>query len=504
MAPTQHDEHYDYFHYTSGRWLWGEEEQLRERSRVFNVAELQKVAMGIAGSQKCVSMSKIGEGNFNKVFRLQMDDGSILMARIPHPNAGPPKYTTASEVATMDFAHSILDIPVPKVLAYSTTADNPVGSEYIIMEEAKGTQLSEVWEYMDVKDQLVIITELVTIDQKFLSASLNRHGALYYKKDSFPGCETAQVTASIMDSLRADVEKRFVIGPTVEREFWEKQRADMAIDRGPSMERWGASKGQNSPQAHIDLLGKYISVIAQLLPNQPELLTPILWHRDLHTGNLFIKDGKISSVIDWQSSWVGPLILRARAPRLLDYNGEIILKLPPTYEEMPEDERRLVEYQMQQSMQIYSYEHKTAGRNPLLDRVLRYPQGKMLSNVVEFASTSWNGDILPLRDCLIRIERNWKEHTDSTTSCPYHFSVEEIRKSQEDAGSYNDMRDFWDDLKGRVDNTGYTTYEFFDDAVALFSSLRENGLKTLEGQELKDFEEQTRWVLDHVKNKGTH
>jgi hypothetical protein len=173
----------------------------------------------------------------------------------------------------------------------------------------------------------------------------------------------------------------------------------------PAMERWGASKGQNSPQAHFDLLEKYLSVVAQLLPNQPELLAPILWHRDFHTGNLFIKDGKISSVIDWQSSWVGPLILRARAPRLLDYDGEIILKLPPTYEEMPEDERRLVEYQVQQSIQIYIYEHKTADRNPLLDRVLRYPQGKMLSNVVDFASNSWNGDILPLRDCLIRIER---------------------------------------------------------------------------------------------------
>jgi hypothetical protein len=103
MATTQHDESHDYFHYTFGRWLWGEENQMRERYRAFNVNELQKVAVGVAGSEKCVSMSKIGEGNFNKVFRLQMDNGSVLMARIPHPNAGPPKYTTTSEVATMDF-----------------------------------------------------------------------------------------------------------------------------------------------------------------------------------------------------------------------------------------------------------------------------------------------------------------------------------------------------------------------------------------------------------------
>ncbi|KAF1918902.1 kinase-like domain-containing protein [Ampelomyces quisqualis] len=430
MATTPHEESHDYFHYTSGRWLWGEEEQLRERYRAFNVNELQKVAVGIAGFEKCVSMSKIGEGNFNKVFRLQMENGSVLMARIPHPNAGPPKYTTTSEVATMDFAKSILDIPVPKILAYCATADNPVGSEYIIMEEAQGIQLSKVWDTMDLKDQLNIVTELVTMDEKLPSTSLNRY------KDSFPGCETAQITGNVMDSLAADVANRFVIGPTVERAFWEKQRAVMAVDRGPSIEgtsaceyveaiahreiawlnhyaeslppsteKWGASKGQSDRQAHIDLLGKYLSVIAQLLPKETDLLAPVLWHRDLHPGNLFVHDGKISSVIDWQSCWAGPLILRARAPQFLQYNGDIMLKLPPEYEEMSEDERRSVEYKVQQSIQVYSYEHKTAGRNALLNRVLRYPHGKMLSNVVGFASASWDGDILPLRDCLIRIER---------------------------------------------------------------------------------------------------
>ena len=152
-------------------------------------------------------------------------------------------------------AHSILDIPVPKVLAYCATADNPVESEYVIMEEARGTKLSEGLDTMDLKDQLAIVTELITIDQKFLSTSLNRyevapthqfstttllmklrrHGALYYKEDSFPRCETTQVTASVRESLRTDVAKRFVIGPTVEREFWEKQRANIAIDRRPCM-----------------------------------------------------------------------------------------------------------------------------------------------------------------------------------------------------------------------------------------------------------------------------
>jgi hypothetical protein len=32
-----------------------------------------------------------------------MNDGKVVIARLPNPNAGPPFYATASEVATMEF-----------------------------------------------------------------------------------------------------------------------------------------------------------------------------------------------------------------------------------------------------------------------------------------------------------------------------------------------------------------------------------------------------------------
>jgi hypothetical protein len=96
-------DHEDYFQYTSGRWLWDEERQLQERYRRFNVSELKRVAAKSIGAQSCVSMSKLAEGGFNKVFRLVMNDGTTVIARIPNPNAGPSFKTTASKVATMDF-----------------------------------------------------------------------------------------------------------------------------------------------------------------------------------------------------------------------------------------------------------------------------------------------------------------------------------------------------------------------------------------------------------------
>jgi hypothetical protein len=93
----------EYYRYTSGRWLWDEDAQLCERYKRFNVAELKRTAAKAIGAATCVSMSKLAEGGFNKIFRLVMDDGTIVIARIPNPNAGPPFKTTASEVATMDF-----------------------------------------------------------------------------------------------------------------------------------------------------------------------------------------------------------------------------------------------------------------------------------------------------------------------------------------------------------------------------------------------------------------
>jgi len=65
----------DFFRYTSGRWLWEEEKELQERYRKFNVNELKRIAAESIGAKSCVSMIKLNEGGYNKVFRLVMDNG---------------------------------------------------------------------------------------------------------------------------------------------------------------------------------------------------------------------------------------------------------------------------------------------------------------------------------------------------------------------------------------------------------------------------------------------
>lgn len=241
------------FSYTSGRWLWNEREQLKAQFRRFDVPSLQQAACQAVGAKQCISLEKIGEGNYNKAYRLIMEDGQKVIAKIPHPNAEPRSLTTASEVANMEFARTVLDLPVPKVLAWSATDRNPVEAEYIIMEEVKGLQLYEVWQDLPLRNKCDVIREIVDVERRLLSLSFDsyhpacpnaqnlklkrltrtcRLGSLYFSDSNIPGCEPAIATIDsqeISDRIRS----RFCIGPIVRREFWEKERSDMRQHQGP-------------------------------------------------------------------------------------------------------------------------------------------------------------------------------------------------------------------------------------------------------------------------------
>lgn len=51
------------------------------------------------------------EGGFSKALRMQKEDGTELIAKIPCPNAGSTRYTTASEAAVLEYSKNILHPP---------------------------------------------------------------------------------------------------------------------------------------------------------------------------------------------------------------------------------------------------------------------------------------------------------------------------------------------------------------------------------------------------------
>lgn len=65
--------------------------------------ELARVAAESVGSRECVHIEKLPDGMFNKTFQFTMANGAEVVGKVPNPNAGQAHFTTASEVATMDF-----------------------------------------------------------------------------------------------------------------------------------------------------------------------------------------------------------------------------------------------------------------------------------------------------------------------------------------------------------------------------------------------------------------
>ncbi|KAI0868933.1 kinase-like domain-containing protein [Hypoxylon argillaceum] len=517
------DEQHEFFRYTSGRWLWDEETQLRERYRRFDVQELQAAAAKSVSAEKCVDMTKLAEGGFNKVFRLVMENGKVVIARIPNPNIGSPRWTTSSEVATMDFSLSILGLPVPKVLAWSMDADNPVQSEYIIMEEAAGVQLSQVWDTLPIESKLEIVKDLVNIEKKLLSISFTRYGSLYFAHQGFLGCVKAQVVGDVSASLIAEIESRYVIGPMADGDFWAGERKDMTIDRGPwerfpdylraiaQRERaWLSTRvpnitnspsgflagvrSQSCPKAHLALYDKFDRIAEYLLPNDGSIVRPTIWHWDTHASNLFVENGKISSIIDWQDSWAGPVFLQARQPQLVDYNGDMLLRLPPHYDTLEDqDEKSRIRSQVEKSILLWSYERNTKNVNHILHEVLHLPHGRTRRDVIDFSANTWDADIIPFRESLIRVQRNWDAICPGRP-CPIEFTKEEIETHFRETEGWNENADFWASVSSLVQRDGWTSHETYDDALALFAHLRAEGLRQFEGGERAKFERDTRWA----------
>ena len=172
-------------------------------------------------------MVKLAEGSFNKVFLLTMDTGEQMIARIPHPNAGPAYYTTASEVATMHYLRTKLQLPVPRVVAYSCDATNPVGSEYILMERITGVNLSTKWPTLAVEKKITILDCLAQLQSKLLAVEVASYGNLYFITD----IGTSLREPRMYKEASSD-DDTYCIGPTTEKMFWKQDRSG---PRGPCM-----------------------------------------------------------------------------------------------------------------------------------------------------------------------------------------------------------------------------------------------------------------------------
>ena len=67
---------------------------------------------------------------------------------------------------------------MPKVQAWDGEDSNSAESEYILMEQAEGTQLEDLWTDMDLDEKFQVIDDVIEIQKKLQSATFSMFDAL--------------------------------------------------------------------------------------------------------------------------------------------------------------------------------------------------------------------------------------------------------------------------------------------------------------------------------------
>lgn len=198
----------DLFTYDRQRFLCNEKSELACRRASFDMKSLAEVAAKASSAERCINIVKCPEGMNNKVFIMTMDNGTQVVAKVANIGTGRPHFTTASEVATMEFVRDKLSTPVPKVLSWSSRADQtPVGAEYIIMERVAGIPLARAWTNMSFRQKAATLTSLFAVQKAWMSVTFTRYGSLYFADD-------VDVDSALLPQLAGTVEHLLISSRT--------------------------------------------------------------------------------------------------------------------------------------------------------------------------------------------------------------------------------------------------------------------------------------------------
>ncbi|KAF2457269.1 phosphotransferase enzyme family protein [Lineolata rhizophorae] len=463
------------YSYNNLRWLWDAHEKNGCRYTKFNLPALVEVAEKTVSGSRCVDVFKYMEGSFNKAFLMTMEDGSQVVAKIPNPNAGRPHYTTASEAATLVFLRDCLGIPVPKVLAYSSKKElNDIGTEYIIIEKAPGVELRNVWNDLKDREKIETARQLSELVARIGQCQFSHYGALYFA-DDIPEISGTLVNFKHLGMSVTPTEKRFAIGPTNDRRWFDDHRIDIDMYRGPwnnlhefisaevqremtcirkfndypKDKQLGFYNGPNAytPTRHtkLSVLEDFTKIVEHVLPNHGGLLASILWHNDLHAGNIFVdpeNPTNIVSIIDWQTVPLAPLFTQANFPRLiLKYGTEPEelkqVPLPENFELLDSEEKHAA--RRLQTVQKMYHDSELAFLQHCPDLQLALANRHLIGfKLAKLARDIFNDGEPEMRRILIKASKEWRGIVGVTSSrlprisCPLAYSVDAIAQFEGD------------------------------------------------------------------------
>ncbi|KAE8151005.1 kinase-like domain-containing protein [Aspergillus avenaceus] len=445
------------YEYTNGRFLVNEKHEKSKRYVGFDLDALCTLVSSLPSISSPISKVDKMEGGFNKAILMTAENGKEVIAKIPCTSVVPSGYSTASEAAVLEYVRSNTSIPVSKVLAWNSDSSNPIGSEYIVMEKITGRQLVDVWGEMDQLQQFKLVQNLVRLESQLASIELPGYGNLYFSHS------VKQPSQAI------PIDDAYCIGPAynaswspgVGNENYGGPWANLS-DLGLALASRGLAHLKHStldPRGpHFGTKNEHVKILEsakEIIPKLAGYTTlrrfskPTLWHRDLHLGNILVchqDPTTIVGIIDWQFVSIMPAFMQVQWPFFLsppeNYEVGIVKpELPSNFNEMDPDEKAFAITERDQALLSKCYEAALAKSN--LDSYLAMTKVDTATQHIFFsAENTWKDGIVPLRDSLMQISKNWGQ-TGLSEPCPYQITDDEISNHRLELSQYKD----WHKLK---------------------------------------------------------
>jgi hypothetical protein len=222
------------------------------------------------------------------------------------------------------------------------------------------------------------------------------------------------------------------------------QRSLFKASQHPNRQLSGSLYG--STKDHLSLLPVAKEVFPTVGNNCKlfENSQPVLWHTDLHMGNIFVSEndpGKVTGFIDWQNTSISPLFLQARWPVFLsppdDYQEGLVMPgLPPDFEDMDDEEKEIALYQKAKATWAKADEVASFLNNRKSWQAMQVPSP--LKELFRRCGDTWDEGIMPLREILIEIFLSQESLGFPSGSLPLHFTDEQIAHHRKDYEVYEE------------------------------------------------------------------
>ena len=233
---------------------------------------LAKITENAFGEDKLVNAIELTEGFCNTAYKLQLVSGREAILKISSNDSSVRMSNEIqlmdSEVEAMRIVSDTTDIPVPKVYIYDTSS-KIIEEKYFIMECMEGQSLSSLSDHLSEDEKTDYHIQIGRIQKKLSPIKNDEYGMLGDKLNRFK--DQYSFLEYMLNNVFEDA---------------KRVNVDIGIEQSIILEKLKQDK-----QYFKDALG------------------PSLVHWDMWEGNIFVKDGKVTGIIDWERAmWAEPLL----------------------------------------------------------------------------------------------------------------------------------------------------------------------------------------------------